>query len=551
MSTLDSTPTAPTISPASLIRPRDPAPSSFIFRDPNPSNKTVPFAKARGLLSILSWRRPFDSEGEELFAQHYLDKIEGMTQDGFRNRHLTIPYADGAPCNIIWSCHIDTCHHAEGYQRLAICKDDAGIAYVRTRRGEGNCLGADDGTGVWIMLEMIAAKRPGRYIFHRGEERGCLGSRWIMTNAQDLLANATAAIAFDRKDFNNIITPQGSERGCSEAFAASIAAQLPNYKADDTGLFTDTKQYFRKIPECTNLSVGYQSQHGPLERQYLDFAVALRDHMLTFDTQRLVIERNPDRYEYKTFQGHNNTHWQNRHASARKETDYGGDPNNLDPNHYIHEASNASKDYYVWSKKLGKNLLRTEAVFVAGDGYVLKNAATTAKATATVIKKAAAPLQPEDSLDPDNELFDIQLEIDLERSLKELAYHYPTAAAKLLEAAGIDADDFLQMVYSDYLDDDTDPAEDTDQGGSEGATTVEPELVRARRLAVEAEDAKRLADATSKGLVVTAQARHQAATSALVTPGNDITADDITEGEAMARAFADHDSNPNRKEGQK
>lgn len=533
MTTLDPAAAAPaTVTAESLLRQRDPCKDAFIFRDAAPHNKKVPHFAARGLLAILSWKRPFDSDGEELFARHYLDPIAGMTQDGFRNRHITIPYANGTACNVIWSCHIDTCHHDEGYQRLSICKDNAGIQYVRTRRGEGNCLGADDGTGAWIMLEMIRAKRPGRYIFHRGEERGCLGSKWILDKAPQYLQDATAAIAFDRKDFTNIITHQGGERGCSEAFATSIGEQLTNYKADPSGLFTDTKQYFRKIPECTNLSVGYQSQHGPLERQYLDFAVALRDRMLTFDASRLVIERDPTKYERVTYnyghnsRGANNELWENHNNNNYRAKNNihttGSDPANKDPAHWIHNASNANKETYVWSKHHGKNILRIEAVFVTGEGFVLKESLIgkefIAKNTSTSTPRTQTSVIPDDSLDADNELFDIQLEIDLERTLGQLVFAYPTAAEKLLEAAGIDKDDFLQMVYSDYMETaDDEDADDSKQGGGEGASA--------------------------------AQQRHEAATKGLVAgaPADD---DAITEGEAIARAFAEHDAmeSPNKKE---
>ena len=41
------------------------------------------------------------------------------------------------------------------------------------------CLGGDDGTGVWLMTKLIEAGVPGRYIFHRAEEVGGRGSGWI------------------------------------------------------------------------------------------------------------------------------------------------------------------------------------------------------------------------------------------------------------------------------------------------------------------------------------------------------------------------------------
>ena len=469
--------------PASLIRERDPCGDALILRDPLFGNPKAPYHSVRGLLAILSWKRPFDTDGEELFARTYLDPIPGMTQDTFRNRMLHIPHKDGTASRVMFASHIDTCHREEGYQRLAIILDETGRPFARTRKGEGNCLGADDGTGVWLMLEMIAAKRPGKYFFHRGEEVGCKGSRWIVANNPDALANIDAAIAFDRRDFTNIITHQGGERGCSEAFATSLAAQLPGFKADPTGLYTDTKQYFRKISECTNISVGYQDQHGPLERQYLDFADSIRTALLALDTTTLTIARDPSTTEYDRPTS-NVTYYQN---GVRTEYHRGGsyrydnDENNLDPTHHIHRPTMShSFETHVWSRKLTKNLLRSESIFVYGSGYLPltpenREAARTSKPApqqlplpSNIIGAPPKPLAETEAPDldelseADRELYSIQFDIDSEKTLAELALAYPSATAKILEDCGIEITDLLQIVYGeaffDLLDEHDDAA---------------------------------------------------------------------------------------------
>jgi hypothetical protein len=160
-------------------------------------------------------------------------------------------------------------------------------------------LGADDGAGLWIMLGMIAAVRPGLYLFHRGEEQGCLGSRWIERHTPELLSDIDAAIAFDRAGLGDVITHQSYGRTCSDAFAASLAAALNQqnsafrYAPDDTGVYTDTNEYAGIIPECTNLSVGYQRQHGPRETLDIVHCEQLLAAMLELDASQLVIERDP------------------------------------------------------------------------------------------------------------------------------------------------------------------------------------------------------------------------------------------------------------------
>ncbi|WP_162854727.1 M28 family peptidase [Sphingobium estronivorans] len=253
---------------------------------------TYDVAGRAGLLEILSWARPHDSAIERAFCREFLDPIPGMTTDAFGNRMLAI----GDSPRVMWSCHVDTVAARGGQQDVGI--DERGIVSLCDGK-PGMSLGADDGAGVWIMLNMIAADRPGLYLFHRGEERGCLGSHWIQRNNSGLLKGLDAAIAFDRAGFDDVITHQSYGRTCSDAFAVSLASALNDlnqdfrYAPDDTGVFTDTNEYAGIIPECTNLSVGYHGQHGPRETLDVDHCEKLLAAMLKLDASLLVIGRDP------------------------------------------------------------------------------------------------------------------------------------------------------------------------------------------------------------------------------------------------------------------
>ena len=267
-------------------------------------NATARFAVPEPLLAdILSWGRPHDSETERRFLKEYLDKVPGMESDDFGNRFVTI---GASP--ILYSCHVDTVGRYEGHQPLAY---DATSGVLGLESGKpGQCLGADDGAGVWIMLCMIAANRPGLYVFHRGEEAGCLGSKWIAKSNPALLRGITAAIAFDRAGFSDVITHQAYGMTASDTFANSLAGCLNainprfNYRPDDTGVYTDTNEYADIVPECTNLSVGYFGQHGPRETLNVPHVTALRDAMLVLDWRELTIDRTPgDTGDYGRFMG--------------------------------------------------------------------------------------------------------------------------------------------------------------------------------------------------------------------------------------------------------
>jgi hypothetical protein len=244
------------------------------------------------LLEILGWSRPHDSACETRFCHEYLDSVPGMKADDFGNRYLRI---GDAP--VMWSCHVDTVARHGGPQAIQL---DLSTGIISLKDGKKKCsLGADDGVGVWIMLEMIRHKRPGLYVFHRGEERGCLGSAWIARHNPKFLEGIKAAVAFDRAGFDDVITHQMSGRTCSDAFAQSFAAQLNEgckaftYRPDDGGVYTDTNEYADVIAECSNISVGYHGQHSHKETQDLYHAEALLASVLQLDTAKLVMEREP------------------------------------------------------------------------------------------------------------------------------------------------------------------------------------------------------------------------------------------------------------------
>jgi hypothetical protein len=142
------------------------------------------------------------------------------------------------------------------------------------------------------MMEMIRAKVPGLYIFHRAEEVGGTGSDYIATKTPELLKGVEYAIAFDRRGTSSVITHQLASRCASDAFAYSFAhaTSLPLFP-DPGGTFTDTANYTRLVNECTNISVGYTKQHTEHETQDLAFARDVRDAMVLFDESRLVSQR--------------------------------------------------------------------------------------------------------------------------------------------------------------------------------------------------------------------------------------------------------------------
>lgn len=271
--------------------------------------------EAMSFATMLNYCRPDKSKTEQKFINRYLRPI-GVKFDKEGNAHKRI---GDAP--ILWSSHTDTVHSKEGMQDIVYWTDKkSGDMFLSVDdKSKSSCLGADDTAGVWIMLEMIKRKVPGWYVFHRGEECGADGSKWVAANCKEELAKIKFAVAFDRRDTKSIITYQRGTRCCSDEFAKSLAEQLGmDHKCDETGAFTDTASYVDHIAECTNISVGYYDAHCPSERVNMDYLFKLRDAICKIDVAKLVEKRKPgentsrypisnysDNYSY----GYSNRHW--------------------------------------------------------------------------------------------------------------------------------------------------------------------------------------------------------------------------------------------------
>jgi len=179
-------------------------------------------------------------------------------------------------------------------------------------------LGADDKSGVVVMLYMIESGIPGLYTFFLGEEVGCKGSHalsdWIEKdhkkdkNKQDTrYKDINKVISFDRKDTDSVITYQMSERCCSDKFADSLIKELGQnklkFRKDTGGVLTDSVRFTDLYAECTNLSVGYWSQHTNNERQDIEFLEKLCVASTKVNWDGLEIGRKPGETERLSYGG--------------------------------------------------------------------------------------------------------------------------------------------------------------------------------------------------------------------------------------------------------
>lgn len=194
--------------------------------------------------------------------------------------------------------HLDTV----GKQKLKINK----INYRKNSRHfvktDGNTiLGADDKTGVIIMLNMIDNNVHGLYYFLIGEEIGTVGSGLLYKEKKETLSNYDRVIAFDRKAYGSIINRQMGNFCCSDEFVNALSSEFNNnemeYVADSYGVWTDSALFMGIIPECTNLSVGYFNEHTVKEEQDMDYMVQLSNVATKINWESLPTVRKPKSFD--------------------------------------------------------------------------------------------------------------------------------------------------------------------------------------------------------------------------------------------------------------
>jgi hypothetical protein len=245
-------------------------------------------------LSLTQHTYPHGKE-HELF-----DKLpQNLEMDDFGNLFIKIGESD-----VMFTSHLDTATSA--YTKVNHVFDGNIIKTDGT-----SILGADDKAGVTVMLNMIEKQVPGLYYFFLGEEVGCVGSKKVAEKQKvEKIPYINKVISFDRRGTDSIITFQASSRCCSDKFGEELSKRLNEvestfkYKNDPTGVYTDSAQFVKIYPECTNISVGYYSEHTFSERQDIEHLTKLAEACTKIDWNTLPVERDPSKVEYSSYGGY-------------------------------------------------------------------------------------------------------------------------------------------------------------------------------------------------------------------------------------------------------
>ena len=272
----------------------------------------------------LTLRRQHGSMTEARFISWLVNRLPVTAIDKHGNIHVDLR---DTTSRTLFTSHTDTVHHGGGANTVRVdTVTEPGQTFWRADTGAA--LGADDGAGLALMHHMIDRRVAGYYIFFRGEECGGIGSRGLADSQPDLLKQFDRAIAFDRAGYYDVITHQSGGRCASDEFAQALADEINGagdfmFCPDDGGVYTDTAEFTHLIPECTNLSVGYFSQHGDREHQNVTFLQKLADALCLVQWDSLPTKRTAGRETYSRYTSskHATTDWFKHYDAMNKEAD--------------------------------------------------------------------------------------------------------------------------------------------------------------------------------------------------------------------------------------
>ena len=241
------------------------------------------------LFNILETRRPSGSMSEAKFAARLISYASTLATLDFIDEAGNISFVT-SPSETVFAAHLDT-----------VCSGDANVINTLTTSGklvtaENHQLGADDGAGIYILLELMRHKVPGRYIFTRGEECSGTGASYLAQNFD--FSPYKRSICFDRRGTTEVITHQGGERGASDAFGEALADALNQsqdllYMTSDAGVFTDNALWLHLVPESVNVACGYSGEHSKNEHLDLTHLEALAAAVIKIDWEALPTCREP------------------------------------------------------------------------------------------------------------------------------------------------------------------------------------------------------------------------------------------------------------------
>lgn len=284
---------------------------------------------------IMSYRRQYRSEGIKLFIKEWFEPklkeiINGLESngytvaiklvgsksndgdmDGYLNYLIDVSKDDKLG-NVLYVAHYDTVDRDTGYtetryghgkpttytQNQATKKKVSirdGVAFINEVLPENKsvgCLGADDGAGLAVMLNLLATGTIGGYCFTTGEEVGGVGASDVLDQAESFLKQYSYSIEIDRRGETDMVYEQSVGECASKDFAQWLCDSLNmGHKPSDKGSYTDVATFAEVIPENVNIASGYINAHSVDEQVSLPYLDNLAKAIKGLDWSKAKVTR--------------------------------------------------------------------------------------------------------------------------------------------------------------------------------------------------------------------------------------------------------------------
>lgn len=306
-----------------------------------PADRNAPSVLAG---QIMSYRRQFRSQGIALFAKEWLiPKLQEIVSQlekagytvatkvinsdsnghGYHNFMFDVS-KDNDFGKTLYVAHYDTVDRDTGFAETRYGhgapthsdKVQLTRKHVSVRDGvafidEGNvlnsdvaCLGADDGAGLAVMLNLMANGVLGGYCFTTGEEVGGVGAEAVLTHAEPFLKQYDFAVEIDRRGTKDMVYEQSVGECASKSFAQWLVDELGmGHELSNRGSYTDVATFAEVIPENVNIASGYINAHSADEQVLLPYLDQLADALRKIDWSKAKAERKAGDFNLPNYYG--------------------------------------------------------------------------------------------------------------------------------------------------------------------------------------------------------------------------------------------------------
>ena len=227
--------------------------------------------------------------GKTLYVAHY-DTVDRDT--GFSETR----YGHGAPT------HSDKVQLTR--KHVSVLDGVAFINESHLLNEDAACLGADDGAGLAVMLNLMASGVLGGYCFTTGEEVGGVGAEAVLQHAEPFLKQYDFALEIDRRGTKDMVYEQSVGECASKAFAQWLVDELGmGHELSNRGSYTDVATFAEVIPENVNIASGYINAHSADEQVLLPYLDQLADALRKVDWSKAKAERKAGDFNLPSYYG--------------------------------------------------------------------------------------------------------------------------------------------------------------------------------------------------------------------------------------------------------